>query len=126
MRTPDVDGPRECTKGDLAGVIALVDGEMRAGSSQSMLTDYPLVYADANLGNVRIMKAGGEVVSVVPFIERKVEAGGCRFSVGIISPTATAASHRRKGYGLACLRSCVERMTRENIVTFLAPGALYG
>jgi len=106
---------KACTKAELAEVIAIVDTEMRAGSSQSMLTDYPLVYADANLANVRIMKAGGEVVSVVPFIERKVEASGCRFSVGIISPTATAPRHRRKGYGLACLRSCVEKMTEGGI-----------
>ncbi|MFH0965627.1 MAG: GNAT family N-acetyltransferase [Planctomycetota bacterium] len=115
MSASDMEGPRACAKAELAEMIALVDAEMRAGKSQSLLTDYPLVYRDANLENVRIIKAGGKLASVVPFIVREVALGNSRFSIGIISPTATAPEHRKKGYGSACLRSCVEKMTLEGV-----------
>jgi len=115
LTPPNVDGPRACTKDDLPGMIAVVDAEMRKGSSQSLLTDYPLVYGESNLENAPIVKVGGQVVSVVPFIPKRIVLGQCRFSIGIISPTATAPVHRKKGYALACLRWSVDKMTQDDI-----------
>jgi GNAT superfamily N-acetyltransferase len=109
---PPIDGPRACTKAELPQVIALVDGEMRQGSGQSLLTDYPLVYRDENLPHVRILKVDGELASVVPFLRWPTVLEGCSLSVGIISPTATAPHHRRKGYGLRCVEDCVRIMER--------------
>ncbi len=110
MNASQAIGPLACTKSDLPGVIRLVDGMMRQGTDQSMLTDYPLVYAEQNLQNIRIIKLHGEVVSVVPFIPHDVVIHGCRFKIGIISPTCTATAHQRKGYALRCLKSCSEGM----------------
>ena len=108
-----IDGPNPCTKEDLPALIALVDSVMRAGSDQSMLTDYPLVYREGNLKNIQLIKAGGPVVAEVPFIPRTVVQGDCRFRIGIISPTATHPDHRHKGYGLACLNRCVRQMEQD-------------
>ncbi|MEZ4735302.1 MAG: GNAT family N-acetyltransferase [Caldilineaceae bacterium] len=115
--------PQPCTPADLPGMIALVDAMMRAGSDQSMLTDYPLVYRAANLNNVRIIKSlptptaqvCSTVVAVVPFIRRPITVAGCSFSIGIISPTATHPDHRHKGYGSACLQSCLAQMAADDI-----------
>ncbi len=115
--------PQACSQEDLASMIALVDSIMRAGSDQSMLTDYPLVYRTANLKNVRVIKtapaapsqARPNVVAVVPFIRRPMTMAGCHFSIGIISPTATDPHHRHKGYGLACLHSCLEQMAEDDV-----------
>jgi len=115
MDTVDIDGPRACQKAEIAEVIALVDGAMRQGSSQSMLTDYPLVYREQNLPNIRILKVNGTMASVVPFIPHKVVIDDCRLKLGIISPTATEKSQRMKGYGLRCLQSCVEEMIRADV-----------
>lgn len=115
MKRTSIDGPRPCRKNELSEVIALVDNEMRVNTDQTMLTDYPLVYRDENLENVMIMKKDGELVSVVPFIPWEVRIEDCRFTIGIISPTATAPAHRRKGYGLACLNSCIEKMEQMHI-----------
>ncbi len=109
---PEIEGPQACSPEDLPEVIALVDSAMREGSDQTMLTDYPLVYLDSNLENIRIIKSDGKVVSVVPFLLRPVIVDDCSFSIGIISPTATYPEHRRKGFGLGCLKSCIERMNR--------------
>lgn len=115
--------PQPCSPEDLPSMIALVDSIMRAGSDQSMLTDYPLVYRVANLKNVRIIKSASastaqerpNVVAVVPFIRRPMTMAGCHFSIGIISPTATHPDHRHKGYGLACLHSGLEQMAVDDI-----------
>ena len=109
---PNIEGPQSCSPEDLPQVIALVDSAMREGSDQTMLTDYPLVYLHSNLENIRIIKSDGKVVSVVPFLPRPIRIDNCGFNIGIISPTATYPEHRRKGYGLGCLNSCIERMNR--------------
>ena len=103
------------TRDDLSGVIDLVDRVMRKSHSQSMLTDYPLVYRDGNLENISIIKQQGQVAAVVPFIAHAVEHAGCQFRVGIISPTATDPRHRRKGLGRRCLERAVEKMTAAGI-----------
>ncbi len=110
MKTFQVEGPRPCTTHELPELIRMVDGVMRADTDQTMLTDYPLVYRDANLPNTRIVKAGGRIVSTVPFIPRIVEMDGCSFTIGVISPTATHPEHRRRGYALRCLNACLARM----------------
>ena len=115
MHTLEIDGPRACRKHELHEMIALGDAVMRAGSDQTFLTDYPLVYRDSNLQNIFIMKVKGEIVSVVPYFPRKVTIDGCRFTIGIISPTATSPDHRKRGYALNCLNACIEKMTTDGI-----------
>jgi predicted N-acetyltransferase YhbS len=105
-----IDGPRPATSADLADVIALVDSAMRHGSDQSLLTDYPLVYALENLHNVRVLRVHGELASVVPVLPRRIRIGRAELGLGIISPTATAVHFRHQGFGSLCLASCIEAM----------------
>jgi predicted acetyltransferase len=107
-----IEGPRAVTAAELPEVIAVVNSALRAGSDQSMVTDYPLVFRAENLENIRILKVNREVAAEVPFIAWKVRAEDSEFSFGYISPTATAAKHRKKGYGLLCLMDCVKRMNQ--------------
>ena len=115
MHVASIKGPRSCRKADLSEMISLVNRVMREGSDQSFQFDYPLVYRDKNLENIQIIKVDGELVSVVPFIDRPIVLEDCRFSIGIISPTATAPDHRKKGYALQCLGACIEKMHAEGI-----------
>jgi len=105
-----IDGPRPATQADVSEVVALVDAAMRAGTGQTLLTDYPLVYDAANLRNVRILRVAGELVAVVPVLPREAVLGDRRIRVGIISPTATAPAHQHRGYGSRCLDSAIEAM----------------
>jgi GNAT superfamily N-acetyltransferase len=105
-----VEGPRGCRPEDLTGVIGLVDAAMRQGSDQTMRTDYPLVYAAANLPNVHLVLVGGRPVATAPVLPRRVEGGGFAFGMGIISPTATDPAYQHRGYGSACVAACVSRM----------------
>ena len=105
-----VEGPRGATADDLPGVIGLVDAAMRQGSDQTLLTDYPLVYASANLPNVQVVLVDGRAVATSPVLPKRVEGDGFAFGMGVISPTATDPAHQHRGYGSACVTGCVERM----------------
>lgn len=104
------DGPRGALPDEVPEIVALVDAEMRAGTDQTLLTDYPLVYAASNLHNVRILRIAGQLVSVVPVLPRDATVAGRRTRIGIISPTATAPAHRHRGHGSRCLHSAIEEM----------------
>jgi GNAT superfamily N-acetyltransferase len=110
MVMPVVEGPRGCRPAELAGVIGLVDAAMRQGSPQTMLTDYPLVYAPANLPNVQVVLVDGRPVATAPVLPRRVEGDGFGFGLGVISPTATDPAHQHRGHGSACVAECVRRM----------------
>ena len=115
MSKSTIDDPCSCTKADLPELIALVNLVFRPQQHQNIFTDYPLVYHDENLANIQMIKVDGRIVSEVPFIVWPVHWQGCQFSVGFISPTATHPDHRHKGYGLRCLRSCIERMKQMGV-----------
>lgn len=102
-----IEDPRGCTPDDREDVVALIDSVLRIGSTQSMATDYPLVYREDNLGNVRVIRADGRLVTVVPFFPWDVRHEGCELRLGIISPTGTDRDFRGNGLGLKCLNSCI-------------------
>lgn len=115
LEAVQVEGPRACRPEEVADMIAMTNGVMRAGSDQSFLTDYPLVYRPDNLKNIQIVKVGDDIASVVPFITKNIEFEGCHLKIGIISPTATSPYHRRKGYALQCLNAGLDKMTETGI-----------
>lgn len=115
MSNGAIDGPLACTAMDLGPMLAMVNSIFRPDGGQSLFTDYPLVYREANLGNAHLIRSHGEVVSIVPFIVWPVVHEGCRFRIGVISPTATHPDHRHRGYGLRCLRSCLARMEKQDV-----------
>lgn len=114
-RHPATEGPRACRPDELTEMISLANSVMRQGSTQSFLTDYPLVYAAENLPNVQIIKTGDTIVSVVPYIPKRIDYSGARFQIGIISPTATHPEHRRLGHARRCLDSCLSLMETSGI-----------
>ncbi len=115
MSELQIDGPRGCTKKELKKLIQLVNSIFRPDGKQNILSDYPLVYRDENLANIRLLKISGQLVSEVPFIPWTVQHKECRFTIGVISPTATHPDHRHRGFGLKCLNSCIECMQQQGI-----------
>ncbi len=105
-----IEGPRGCGPAELPGVIRLVDGAMRQGSDQTMLTDYPLVYAADNLVNVSVVLEDGLPVATAPVLPRRVKGDGFEFGLGVISPTATDSTHQHRGHGSRSVVRCVDRM----------------
>ena len=105
-----MDGPRACREDELDEVISLINSVFRAGTDQDIRTDYPLVFNQAGLEYMRIVRVDGRVVAHVPVAPREARAGGDGFTIGIISPTVTHPDYRHRGYATACLRDCVRVM----------------
>jgi len=105
-----MDGPRACREDELNEVISLINSVFRAGTDQDIRTDYPLVFNQAGLEYMRIIRVDGRIVAHVPVSPREVRAEGDGFTIGIISPTVTHPDYRHRGYATACLRDCVRIM----------------
>lgn len=102
-----VEGPRgvnPAMPSELEQVIGLVDAAMRKGSDQTMRSDYPLVYAPENLGNVQAVFVDGRAVATAPVLPKRVLGDGIDVGLGIISPTATDPPYQHRGYGPAASR----------------------
>jgi len=65
--------------------------------------------------NIFAIRVDGEIAAEVPYYPWRVrlalsDPSGPELGLGFISPTATRADHRQKGYGLQCLRACLRQM----------------
>jgi hypothetical protein len=74
---------------------------LRAGSDQSMLADYPLVYLPQNLPNIFVMKVAGEIAAEVPYLPRPLRYGqsGSNATVPIDLPIPMLARGGKRACG---------------------------
>jgi predicted N-acetyltransferase YhbS len=105
-----MDGPRACREDEFDEAIALINSVFRAESDQDIRTDYPLVFNQAGLEYMRIVRVDGQIVAHVPVAPRGIRVGGDGFTAAIISPTLSHPDYRHRGYATACLRDCVRIM----------------
>ena len=105
-----MDGPRACREDEFDEAIALINSVFRAESDQDIRADYPLVFNQAGLEYMRIVRVDGRIVAHVPVAPRGVRVGGDGFTAAIISPTLSHPDYRHRGYATACLRDCVRIM----------------
>ncbi len=105
-----MDGPRACREDEFDEAIALINSVFRAESDQDIRADYPLVFNQACLEYMRIVRVDGRIVAHVPVAPRGVRVGDDGFTVAIISPTLSHPDYRHRGYATVCLRDCVRIM----------------
>ena len=105
-----MDGPRACREDEFDEAMALINSVFRPESDQDILTDYPLVFNQAGLKYMRIVRVDGRIAAHVPVAPREVRVGGDGFIAAVISPTLTHPDYRHRGYATACLRDCVQIM----------------
>ena len=113
MGTERIEGPRGCHASEFDEVMALINDTFRAGIDQDIRTDYPLVFNEAKLDLMRILKVDGKVIAHVPVAPREVVAKEDAFTIGIISPTITHPDYRKRGYATRCLGDCVRIMEEQ-------------
>ena len=99
--------PRPATVDDLPGIIDLLDEIFRREkgvTDQSVLTDFPLLFAEENLGNCRVIEQQGRIVSHAAVWPRKLDFAGQVIGVGIIVLVATDTAFRRRGLAAELMR----------------------
>jgi len=107
--------PRVMTADDLGRVTALLDDIFRRGNQvfdQTILTDFPLVFAPPNQHNCRVIEVAGEIVSHAAIWPCRLIVGGASLKLGIVVLVATHPDHRHQGFA-ACLMQDLQQTMRD-------------
>lgn len=112
-----MDSPRAVTTEDLPRVIDLLDGIFRrekGAPDQTVLADFPLVFARDNLDNCRVIERNGQIVSHAALWPRTLLVDGVPLKAAVIVLVATAHGHRRQGLADTLMRDLQQRMIGEH------------
>lgn len=94
-----IDGPRACTAEELPEALAVQNQVLRldAGHAPSIADDWPQIYNEANLENVRVIKSDGKVVSAFGMNRAEVRLGSTTIQSAAINNVATYEAYRKRG-----------------------------
>jgi predicted acetyltransferase len=101
---------------DLPFLADLLDGIFRRSRGimdQSMLTDFPLVFAPANWRNGRVVFQDDRLVAHAALWRREAVIHGQRLVIGVLVCVATHPDYRRRGYAAQAVMSLQAQMDEE-------------
>ena len=108
--------PRSARDADLTQLSSLLDDVFRRSRGmhdQDMFTDFPLVFAPANLHNCRVIIEDGVVVSHAALWERELAVEGTVLKVGEIVAVTTHPDYRLRGCATSLMRDLQTTMHDE-------------
>ena len=108
--------PRGCKKEEFSETVNLLNLVFctSRGKPPTMLENYPHLYNEKNLKNMRILKVDGKIVAHAAIYERELITEGKKFKVGAIGGVATHPDYRGNGYASLVLRNCIYKMEKNN------------
>lgn len=109
-----MDGPRACRIDELAALRRLQNTVFRPEGGD-MFEQYPPVYGEHNVDNLRIITDGDRVVSCVGFVERWASIEGCAISCALIGGVGTHPDYRNRGLATACLRDALAKARADGV-----------
>src|SRR5262245_3410538 len=101
---------------DLPFLADLLDGIFRRSRGiidQSMLTDFPLVFAPPNLRNGRVVYQDDRLVAHAALWRREAMINGQRLVIGVLVSVATHPDYRQRGYAAEAVMSLQAQMVEE-------------
>ena len=101
---------------DLPFLADLLDGIFRRSRGimdQSMLTDFPLVFAPANWRNGRVVYQDDRLVAHAALWRREAVINGERLVIGVLVSVATHPDYRQRGYAAEAVMSLQAQMYEE-------------
>jgi len=90
---------RSCRADELPQLGALANSIFRARRPGDMVTEYPLLFAEENLEQLRVISVDGQIVAHVGILLRDILILGCRARTAAIGSVCTHPDFR--GHGLA-------------------------
>ncbi len=119
-----LEGPRATRREELSQVIELVNLVFRVSAKKpsTMHLEFPLLFSESNLENMRIIVEDGKPISHVAIYETNVSLYGCQISVGLIGAVCTHPDYRVKGLATATLEDAFEKMRGDGVTLVLISG----
>ena len=100
-----MEGPRGLLAWELGSLRELTDIVMRPG----LVDQFPHLFDEENLENLRVCLYAGRCVSHVGMIQRDASLFGCRVRVGCIGAVSTHPDYRRRGLASACFDDALRK-----------------
>ena len=106
-----LDGPRACRPEERAELLALVNVVFRVsrGRPPSIERDYPHIYRQANLGNVRVIRIDGGLRASVGTLPMRIATGHEPLDTVGVNCTTTHPDWRNRGLGGLLMRDVEEQ-----------------
>jgi GNAT superfamily N-acetyltransferase len=116
-----MEGPRACRVDELPALRRLQNAVFRPRDGD-MFGEYPHMYGEHNVDNLRITTDGGRVVSCVGMTQRWALLEGCAISCCLIGGVCTDADYRERGLATACLRDVLTKARADGVDLGLISG----
>ena len=112
------DGPRALRPDEWDQLSHVVGTVFRP----SMFQEYPQLFNDQNIANLRVVSEANQLVCHVGMTHRPASLHGCRIDVASIGAVATLETHRVKGYASAAFQDACDKSAADGIDIMLISG----
>ncbi len=113
-----MEGPRAVRKEELESLRSLTDIVFRQG----LMDEYPQLFNEDNLENLRVIVDNGKCVSHVGMIQRHASLFGCIVKVCCIGAVSTLPEYRNRGLASACFDDAIRKATNDGVDIMLVSG----
>jgi len=117
-----IEGPRAATRDELPLVVDLADRVFRSSDETSMGRDFPLLFHEDNLHDLRIFADDGVPVAHVGMFRRDVCLLGTRHKSCAIGAVCTDAAYRGHGLGTRLVEDARRICLRDGVDLMLISG----
>ncbi|MBO3803134.1 MAG: GNAT family N-acetyltransferase [Candidatus Brockarchaeota archaeon] len=117
-----MEGPRALKKGELRSAIELANSVFRKDSAYKMEDEFPLLFSESNLENLRAFVDAGKVVSLVGMSVNDVIIMGCKTRVVCIGSVCTHPEYRNKGLASKLMEDAANKAVQDGASLMLVSG----
>jgi len=117
-----MEGPRGLKKDELRSAAELANLVFRHDSPYKMEEEFPLLFSENNLENMRVFVDAGKVVSMVGMCINDVIIMGCMIGAVCIGSVCTHPEYRNKGLASKLLEDATNRAVQEGASLMLVSG----
>jgi len=117
-----MEGPRGLKKDELRSAAELANLVFRHDSQYKMEEEFPLLFSENNLENIRVFVDAGKVVSMVGMCINDVIIMGCMIGAVCIGSVCTHPEYRNKGLASKLLEDATNRAVQEGASLMLVSG----
>lgn len=103
-----MEGPRPPTAGEYSNILEFLNQNLRTQQAWSIANEYPTALTETNLGNIRIIKENGKILSHAVLRPLLVKSPLGIFKVAAIGSVVTSPDHRNLGLSRRIVEDCLE------------------
>jgi ribosomal protein S18 acetylase RimI-like enzyme len=119
-----MQGPRGTKSEELDEVTELVNLVFHKGNPDppTMKDNFPMLFSNWNLNNIRIIVEDDKVVSHIGVSQREISVHGCRTKVGSIGSVCTHPDYRERGFATMLLEDTIRMLDEDGATVMIISG----